>query len=154
MTTRVFKAIGKSAPGLLLLVVAVLLFFGVLPISRDAARGVVTVFSINPRDGTCYRPVKYKAIIEAQSVVEWADGSAPGESFPTTRGFEDCAVFDRKNWRCRRAELLYEMADGRLVVGDPGGPSLTSDREQVGRFRWWLHRLRNGRPLHNRNFRA
>ena len=122
-----WRKFGSLAPGLLLVLIAFVLLFGLLPLSRDASRGIVTVYSINPTNGTSYPPAKYKAIIDAQEVVELIAGSATKGLSRTIRGFDTCAVFDRKNWQCRRAESIFVMDRGQLAVG-----RLSRAQSQIG----------------------
>lgn len=132
--------IRRAVAATLLTAVAMFLLFVVLPPSRDATHGVVSVYFWSSADGPL-PPVKFRAVVEAQAVIElrrMVDGSSRSVK---AYGFERCAVFDRKNWECERPGKVYRMQKGRLAIVEQSRQAVSPEVRQVSRFTWWAHRM-------------
>jgi hypothetical protein len=126
--------------GSALTIVAILLVIVVLPPSRDAVNGIVTVYSLDSK-GESLASAKYKAVIDAQAVIEFRSPRHSSNAYATTIGFDNCAVYDRKNWRCTRSGQAYLMQKGRLSVQASKRKGASKGIYQVDRLTWWMHRL-------------
>lgn len=123
--------------------VGAVLIFVVFPPCLDATRGIVSVYLWSDSEKTLYL-IEYKAVIEAQSVVERRLTCVRRSCTVDTYGFTECAVFDRRNWRCRRSDVQYLMQDGDLHPSTADRHRVRSGSDQprdVSRLRWWCRRL-------------
>jgi len=138
--TLSYARLRRAIAGFLLSSIAFILLVVVLPPSRDALNGVVTVYSWSSNEGVL-SPVEFKAVIDAQAVIERRASFFDSNSTATTKGFDKCAVFDRKNWQCFRSERKYQMSEGCLSIQEPNGDVVLSGVDQVDRLTWWIRRL-------------
>lgn len=126
-----------------LTLVAAAFVFVLFPVSRDATHGIVSIHLWSEPERTLYL-VKYKVVIQAQSVVELRQKRDKTGSSVQTYGFKECAVFDRRNWRCERVDSEYFMRDGLLninVTGQGYARSQPNQPVQINRLQWWIRRL-------------
>lgn len=119
---------------------AVFLLLVVLSMARDAHRGIVTVYS-RTHGGEALSRSKFRAVLEAQAVVEQRMTLGPSSRTVSTLGFDSCTVFSRKNWRCERSGIRYLMHDGQLSIQGQGREKALPEVMMGGRLHWWEHRL-------------
>ncbi len=130
----------RSLAAALLTAVAAVLLVVVLPPSRDATRGIVTVYRWSPATGA-QSPIRFKAVVEAQAVIELRTERSGSAKVATSVGFDSCAVFNRRNWQCERSGQRFLMQDGRLSVVGSTGAEISTETRQVNRLTWWARRL-------------
>ena len=143
-----YARLRKVLAGILLSSIALILLVVVLPPSRDAVSGVVTVYLWSSNVGVL-SPIEFKAVVAGQAVIERRASLFDSSPTAITIGFDSCAVFDRKNWQCLRSERNYQMSEGHLSILEPNGDAVLNGIEQVDRLTWWIRRLTN--PARARN---
>lgn len=136
-----FESIRRSLFALILTSIAAFFIFIVLPPSRDAMNGIVTVYNFSQTTGRVTQ-VKYKVVIDAQAVIELHKTTGGDKNNYLTFGFDKCSVFNRTNWRCERSEHEFLMQDGNLRILKQNGELLLPKEKSVSRLRWWSNRLR------------
>jgi len=126
--------------GLLLTLIAVFLIFVILPPSRDAMNGIVTVYNSNQAEGSL-SPIKYKVIIDAQEVIELQTIANGTTNTYSIVGFDKCSIFNRTNWQCERSGNKFLMHDGNLTILKQNGEFLCQETKQINRLHWLFNRL-------------
>jgi len=133
-------SIRQKLSALLLTLIAAFLIFAILPPSRDAMNGIVTVYNFNQTEGSI-SPIKYKAIIDAQEVIGFQANTNGAENTYSIVGFDKCLIYNRTNWQCERLGNKYLMHDSNFTILKQNGELLFPETKQVNRLHWLFNRL-------------
>lgn len=134
-------SIRRWLSALILTTIVAVFIFVILPPSRDAMNGIVTVYSYSQATGSA-SSIKFKAVIDAQAVIELREITIGAKKTSSTLGFDKCSIFNRTNWRCERSGNKFLMQNSNLTILNQNGDILSPETKQVSRLSYWANQLR------------